>query len=499
VGVGRLVRSCIAACFTMSACLVDVDYSGSQYECAQSHICPPGFVCDGTHCVSGTPDAPTGGSGGGVGGSGGVGGVGGAGGSGGAGGTGGSAGTGGTGGSGGIGTGGTGGSNGCGKATALADNFDDGTRAAIWDYAYQNSPSTYAETGGQLVITLPDNSTGYAGYQAGTSVDLTGARVYVEVPQVASTSTHAQTYLQLTDANVNNNQLTILQENGTLYFQKTVAGTGTDIGQVVYDPVVTRWWQIRESGGMVYFETSTDSTSWITHAMMATPPWANYALVELGAGNFMTQTGNGSAKFDNFNGGSPADVFCAISTLADNFNDGTRGPQWARAYQQGGCTLSETGGFAVVTPSSTGSNECAYQSSSAFDLRNDSVATWAYQLIRETTSQAYTFLVVESIDHNKYMFTENASNLEAQHKVSGTVTTLSSVAYNGTAQAWWRIRETSGVVYWETSPDGATWTVLTMENEPFVPSSVSVYIGGGITSGLSNPGLARFNNVNGSP
>ena len=33
-----------------------------------------------------------------------------------------------------------------------------------------------------------------------------------------------------------------------------------------------------------------------------------------------------------------------------------------------------------------------------------------------------------------------------------------SIAYNATSHKYWRIREASGTIYWDTSPDGSTWT-----------------------------------------
>ncbi|WP_162463598.1 MULTISPECIES: hypothetical protein [unclassified Mycolicibacterium] len=41
--------------------------------------------------------------------------------------------------------------------------------------------------------------------------------------------------------------------------------------------------------------------------------------------------------------------------------------------------------------------------------------------------------------------------------VSG-VNDNTSVAFSPTAHAWWRIRKAGGTIYWDTSPDGTTWT-----------------------------------------
>src|SRR5262249_8315030 len=140
---------------------------------------------------------------------------------------------------------------------------------------------------------------------------------------------------------------------------------------------------------------------------------------------------------------------------------------------------------------------CGYQSSTAFDLRGDSVDTYAFQVIQ--ASPGYTFLSVVAFNQDDVNLTESGGTLEAQKRVGGVSTTLGSVPYNGTTHAWWRIREASGNIIWETSPDGSSWSMLAMAPEPFTPSAVSVIVGGGLASGAGNPGIARFNNVNGTP
>jgi hypothetical protein len=492
--VGFSTRNAVALlCCTLAGCLVDVDYSGTQYECAQGHICPPGFMCGANgRCVpnGGNPDAPTGGSGGG--GTGGMAGTGGMGATGGMGGSGGMAGTGGMAGDGGV-------PSACGKSTIVTDNFDDGVRAPFWDYSYANGGASRAETGGELVITLADNMTGYAGYQASTTVDLTGDRAFVEVTQVASTSTHAGTYLQLTGP-TNADQLIVLQENGTIYFQKRVAGTTSDVGSVLYDPVLRKWWQIREAGGTIFFETSTDGANWIQHATTPTPAWVAYTTLEIGAGAFMSQTGNGSAHFDNFNGGGPSGSWCAASTLADNFNSGVIGPQWQRSYQDQQCVASEpSGGYAQLWPGSNRADECAFVSSTGYDLRGSAVYTWALQVTRESSSACYTYLALASPDRNALNIGESGGNITASHVIGGTTTTLASIPYNGATHAWWQIREANGHVFYETSPDGVNWTMLAMETDPFALAPLSIAVGAGTSTSTSNPGQAHFNNVNGTP
>lgn len=50
-------------------------------------------------------------------------------------------------------------------------------------------------------------------------------------------------------------------------------------------------------------------------------------------------------------------------------------------------------------------------------------------------------------------------NLSAENQVGFSDGSAVSLAYSGFSHAWLRIRETAGTVFWETSADGATWTV----------------------------------------
>jgi hypothetical protein len=44
--------------------------------------------------------------------------------------------------------------------------------------------------------------------------------------------------------------------------------------------------------------------------------------------------------------------------------------------------------------------------------------------------------------------------------------TQTTIAFDDTAHAWWRIRETGGTVFWDTAPDGLTWTNRKSQTSP---------------------------------
>lgn len=75
---------------------------------------------------------------------------------------------------------------------------------------------------------------------------------------------------------------------------------------------------------------------------------------------------------------------------------------------------------------------------------------------------------------------------------SGNVT---SITYSSTAHRYWRIREAAGVIYWETSPDGSTWTIQ-RQMAFTIPSVTSMKpaISTGYWNTEANPGLAIVDN-----
>lgn len=51
-----------------------------------------------------------------------------------------------------------------------------------------------------------------------------------------------------------------------------------------------------------------------------------------------------------------------------------------------------------------------------------------------------------------------SNNFHVFKTVNGTQTNLFTVTYNAVSMAWWRIRESGGTTFFDTAPDGVTWT-----------------------------------------
>ncbi|MPY47146.1 hypothetical protein [Streptomyces acidicola] len=145
----------------------------------------------------------------------------------------------------------------------------------------------------------------------------------------------------------------------------------------------------------------------------------------------------------------------SLSSLADNFNDGVIGPNWGNSY--GGVT--ETGGKARV-PCGTGF--AGYQTAYSWTLAG---ASFFVKVVTVPTAGAATecycgVLVNSGIDGTRIGFTINAvaNLLRCKNDTGYFDPDVVEIPYDPVAHAFLRLREDGTNVYWDTSPDGSTWT-----------------------------------------
>lgn len=107
------------------------------------------------------------------------------------------------------------------------------------------------------------------------------------------------------------------------------------------------------------------------------------------------------------------------------------------------------------------------------------------------------FGVVRSTSSTQYreMFVVEGATLYFQEKVAG-VANNTSISYDPIAHRWLRLREDSGTLYWETSPDGLNWTVQRSKAPGFDLSSVQPSFDAGYWDTEPDPGVAIFRNIN---
>lgn len=145
-----------------------------------------------------------------------------------------------------------------------------------------------------------------------------------------------------------------------------------------------------------------------------------------------------------------------FSALQDNFNDNTVGPEWGDSY--GG--VSETGGRARVPL--VAEAYAGYQTGRAWTLAGSSVYLKIPTLPAASTGTdvGVHFMVTSAVDGTAIGFKINVvtGNLRMQSNVDYFDASAVEITYSGTTHLWLRLREDGANVYWDTSPDGSTWT-----------------------------------------
>lgn len=142
-----------------------------------------------------------------------------------------------------------------------------------------------------------------------------------------------------------------------------------------------------------------------------------------------------------------------LETLVDDFNDNSRNVNlWPGSYG----TLSETGGKAVIT---CDVNYNAYESGHAWQLDESGILFQVTPPVSTTAqlSFAYAHDTVSGTDISFYL-NMAVGELYCNSQVGYSDAARTTLTYNSTDHAWLRIRETADVLYWQTSPDGETWT-----------------------------------------
>ncbi|MEU5900576.1 hypothetical protein [Streptomyces venezuelae] len=200
--------------------------------------------------------------------------------------------------------------------STLVDSFQDNIIGPEWG----NSYGGVSETGGRARIPCVAGS--YAGYQTAKVYTLAGSSVYLQVPVVAaaaSATVEAQTVFAITPDPTQGTNLAININTvaGTIRFESNVAYTDGAAVSLTYSAVTHLWLRIRETGGNVLWDTSTDGSSWTNRRTLATPAWvASSTTLALDLWSYRNNGTTNFAEFDNVNTpASSASVYFASAAL----------------------------------------------------------------------------------------------------------------------------------------------------------------------------------------
>jgi hypothetical protein len=153
-----------------------------------------------------------------------------------------------------------------------------------------------------------------------------------------------------------------------------------------------------------------------------------------------------------------------VATLVDTFVINDLSTTWANSYG----TLAVSGNRCAIQCDSSYSSGLV--SAGYYDCRG--TAAFA-QVTPYIGTAAETGLQLVSDTGNNFTIAYATPDLYSVVYQNGVQTTSSSITYNATSHAWWRIREAAGTIYFDTAPDGVTWT--NRWSSPYTLDASSMY------------------------
>jgi hypothetical protein len=385
---------------------------------------------------------------------------------------------------------------GCGSLQLLRDDFANDSRDVRWNWP--TSGAAVTEASGRVEISLAAGTGEAWGTQESSfRYDFTGSELGAEVARTGG----RVTWLRVRDGVGRGPSLAV--EAGQLQAITRDGGIETVRDEVTYDPGTHRHWRLRHQGGDVHWETSPDGATWaLLHRQAVTmDPTAVHA--EMGmSGRLPTDS---QAWFESVNAtAAVAPGPCPASAVRDDFDDGVVDGFWYAFRSEGDCTASEVGGQAALTFRGSAFAFCAFQGSELLSLRD---SHFSFELVEapaggttlDTFIAVYTAARVDPIWSTSTRLELHVIDGEAIMKtvVDDATTFEQRSTYQPVAHRFWRFRETAGTTFWETSSDGAAWTVRA--SEPTQLDLGTAWIG--LSGAQYAPGSAtartiRYDNVN---
>lgn len=368
----------------------------------------------------------------------------------------------------------------------LADDFEDGVQnVSLWEASYVDSGTSYAESGGNLVITPAPNTAGaYAGYRSQRFYDLRGQRIVVEVAQVASgtaTTALAVEYRKGTHTGIS-------VENGQLHATVTIASSYSRLASTPYDPVRHRYWAVEERAGQIYFETSSNGSTF--DVLLEVPEPFDVSLVRgtLFAGTAAAIATPGEARFAVLNGGIIASAACPASSFVERFEvDNVH--SWETQSSDPCCAQSVIGGKLQMSTDGA-SGYTVRRSSQGFDLRDGAVAV----TVGAPSVVGYHAALRASHDNaNDIGLQFSATTFDYFFSVGGVVTYGS--AARSASEVHLRLREATGTTYFETSVDKLMWRQLAQISDPLPLDDVTIDLQAGVFAAPTTPDSVTFDDL----
>lgn len=378
----------------------------------------------------------------------------------------------------------------CGYINALADDFSDGFKNdAVWSDGAGDGGSCYDTVGSYVIELDADYSEGYFGTES--AYDMSDHTLTIDVAEL-SLSGNQTMWFGVGDP-WGDNYVEFTVSGGMLGFGRSVNENYENVAPAVpLDFPTVHFFRLRDTGGTIHYETSSDGVTFNEHASTTATFDLRHSFMEVGAdGDGMG--GPGLVRIDSVEGGPGAGVLCKTETFSDDFEDGSQNLAWA-TDEDSLCSQGEVNGRLVVqVAANAAGDDCGHISRHAYDATGSQVSIELVSV--PNTAKAWLF-VMDPDEEDGVGMGIDAGTLQVVSASDANYVVLTTVVFDPQAHRWLRISEASGTVHFEASPDGQLFSDLHAAPVVVDLTHVTVFMGAGASGLQVNPTTIELDNFN---
>jgi hypothetical protein len=189
----------------------------------------------------------------------------------------------------------------------------------------------------------------------------------------------------------------------------------------------------------------------------------------------------------------------AISTLTDNFNAGwSNGVVWTDSGSADTTKVAAVGGT-IRIDHTVGPQYNNLSAVTAYDLTGGAAYVKIVDFGNVSLVSHNVGLSVRIDGNNWVAIGVDNNNLTVDKKVTGTQTNLLATPLDQTAHRWFRIRESGGTTFFDTAPDGMTWTNRHSVANVIAMTGLKPFLESGCWQTEASASYAVFDNFNTLP
>jgi hypothetical protein len=193
----------------------------------------------------------------------------------------------------------------------------------------------------------------------------------------------------------------------------------------------------------------------------------------------------------------PPPTLPKVSSASDSFAGPLDPAKWTVSATAG--SASASGGVLTITPNPATSSTAVYVTSAAsYAFTGSQASTKVVGVVDGSINNKFTLRAPGN--QNELGWYYEQGKLFAYWRANGVETDPSFLTYVPATHAYWRVRQAGTSVFWETSPDGVTYTVqasTATSNVPFSLDSVHVEFNiKAFGTGAASAAPAKYSNLN---